>query len=215
MIEKTLFGRRQSRPLSESLKNIFELILKRYEFLKSDLDSFQFADLEIGFGYGEQLRHIAKNNPDRLCIGCEPFINGMGAMIRALLNAEKVNLPFLNIRTYHFDANLLLKSLPEHSLDRIFLLFPDPWPKKRHTKRRFLQPTLLKTVRNLLKKEGKWIIATDHPLYKEWIEHCFQKQNLFQLQYCGQRPHEFVQTRYEKKAELESRESCYWIYAAL
>ena len=91
--------------------------------------------LEIGFGGGEHLAHQAKNNPDVGFIGCEPFVNGV-AMLLGKIEREKI----ANIRIYPGDVRDLFDVLPEKSIAKAFLLYPDPWPKKRHHRRRFVTP---------------------------------------------------------------------------
>lgn len=121
--------------------------------------------LEIGFGNGEHLIALAQAQTDCGIIGCEPYINGLAGVCRNLL---KNKIP--NLRLYADDVASLLPRLPQGGLARIYILFPDPWPKKRHHKRRLLTIPFLQTLAPLLAREGEVIIATDHPGYFEWIK---------------------------------------------
>ena len=119
---------------------------------------------EIGFGNGEHLLHHALANPDIGMIGCEPFINGVAALC-VQIGEQNVK----NIRIWPDDARLLMAQMEDHSLDRLFLLHPDPWPKKRHHKRRFIQKESLDEIHRLLKPGAEFRMATDHPDLAAWM----------------------------------------------
>lgn len=121
--------------------------------------------LEIGFGNGAHLIALAKAHPECGIIGCEPYINGLAAVC-GKLRQNKIH----NVRLCGDDVATLLPRLPQGALTRIYILFPDPWPKKRHHKRRLLTASFLQMLAPLLAEEGEVIIATDHPGYFEWIE---------------------------------------------
>lgn len=120
--------------------------------------------LEIGFGGGEHLLAQARHNPDTLFIGCEPFINGVAKCL-AGIDTEKLS----NIRLFTRDARELIEQMPDHSVDSIFILFPDPWPKIRHNKRRLVNEHTLALLARIHKPGGRLLIATDHIDYSEWI----------------------------------------------
>ncbi len=111
--------------------------------------------LEIGFGNGEFLAHMSQAEPDIQFIGCEPFMNGVAALLAYL------HKPVENLKIWNDDARLLMDVLPAQSIDRVYLLNPDPWPKKRHEKRRFINQKTLGSIARILKKDGLFIASTD------------------------------------------------------
>jgi len=118
--------------------------------------------LEIGFGGGEHLTGQAARNPDIGFIGCEPFIEGMA---KALGQIEDAGLS--NVRLHMDDARPVIARLKDSSIARIFVLFPDPWPKKRQQKRRLIQPDLLTELARILKPGGQLRFATDVKSYAD------------------------------------------------
>jgi tRNA (guanine-N7-)-methyltransferase len=119
--------------------------------------------LEIGFGGGEHLAARAQQQPETGFIGSEVFVNGVSKLVAAI---EQENLT--NIRIYPDDVRDLLPSLPPACLDRVYLLYPDPWPKKRHNKRRFISPENLAELHRILKPSGDFIFASDIADYVSW-----------------------------------------------
>jgi tRNA (guanine-N7-)-methyltransferase len=119
--------------------------------------------LEIGFGSGEHLAHQARLNPDVGFIGCEPFVNGVAALLAAVASES-----LTNIRIFDEDARLLLPQLADASIGRVFLMFPDPWPKTRHHKRRFIQPATLDALARIMAPGGELRFASDDPGYVRW-----------------------------------------------
>ncbi|HEY3847457.1 MAG TPA: tRNA (guanine-N7)-methyltransferase, partial [Acetobacteraceae bacterium] len=109
------------------------------------------------------------------------------------------------------DARLLLNLLPDACLDRLFLLFPDPWPKARHAKRRFVHPALLPLLGRVLRPGAEWRVATDDPTYQAWVSEVMAAQNLFDAPTpATERPPGWPPTRYEAKALREGRLPLYW-----
>jgi tRNA (guanine-N7-)-methyltransferase len=165
--------------------------------------------LEIGFGGGEHLAWQAAHNPDIGLIGCEPFLNGLAALIT---EAEEQQLR--NIRVHDGDAREILGWLPEGSISRAFMLFPDPWPKKRHTKRRLLNAETASLIARALRPGGEFRFASDWPSYVEQGLRVLLQSGRFEWLAEGpkdwrDRPADWPQTRYEKKAVREGRTSAY------
>lgn len=164
--------------------------------------------LEIGFGGGEHLIAWAKARADEGFIGAEPFVNGMGKML-AHLDDEKV----LNVRLFAGDARRLVEALAGATLARVWVLFPDPWPKKRHWKRRYVQDETLTELARVLEPGGMLRIASDVPAYIAWtLEHIATRPE-FAAVHDGDgwraRPADWPPTRYEQKALREGRVPTY------
>ena len=165
--------------------------------------------LEIGFGAGEHLSAMARANPDIGFIGCEPFINGVARLLR---DVDQHGLD--NVRIVMDDARLLLDCLAAASIGRAFLLFPDPWPKRRHNKRRFVGPENIAAMTYVLIEGGQWRIATDHMDYCRWIlAHMCPAP---QFQWLARRPGDWrigpagwPGTRYEEKGVRAGRPSVF------
>jgi tRNA (guanine-N7-)-methyltransferase len=165
--------------------------------------------LEIGFGGGEHLIGEASAHPQVGFIGCEPFVNGMA---KALAAIEARSLA--NVRLHHGDALALLDWLPRASVTRIELLYPDPWPKRRHWKRRFIQSDNLARLARVLRPGGTFRFATDWADYAAWtlermlhapeFEWTAERADDWRLPWPG-----FTSTRYEAKAKREGRAPCY------
>lgn len=168
--------------------------------------------LEIGFGRGEHMAAQAAANPDVGIIGAEPFLDGV---VGALLEIRDRELA--NIRLYNGDALDVLDRLPPASLDRVFLLHPDPWPKTRHAKRRFVNPAPLALVARALRPGGELRIGTDHPVYCRWaLMQMAQSADFHWLATTPAdwqlRPDDWPPTRYEAKARAQGHEVWYFGY---
>jgi tRNA (guanine-N7-)-methyltransferase len=122
--------------------------------------------LEIGFGGGEHLAGQAARNPGVLILGAEPFVNGLGSALRHIAEAD-----LTNVRLHAGDARELMAALPNASLSRVFILFPDPWPKTRHQKRRLLQPDFVRDIARLLSPGGTLRVATD---WADYADQCLR-----------------------------------------
>ncbi|MET4101384.1 tRNA (guanine-N7-)-methyltransferase [Roseovarius sp. MBR-78] len=160
--------------------------------------------LEIGFGGGEHMVHQAVSNPEVGIIGCEPYINGV-AMLLGKIRAANAQ----NIGVYPGDVRNMFDVLPEGSISRAFLLYPDPWPKKRHHKRRFVTGDHLGPLSNCLKKGAIFRIATDIP---DYVRQALQEVPRFGFEWLAEGPRDWrapwddwISTRYEKKALREGR----------
>lgn len=166
--------------------------------------------LEVGFGGGEHLLWQATQNPDIGIIGCEPFVNGVARLIQSIAEKDPGN-----IRIHNDDAVFLLKRLPANSIARIFILYPDPWPKLRHKKRRFVNAETLALIANAMPSGGQLRFASDIEDYVRWtLDHVarFNASNgpTFEwqaesIEACRERPADWPQTRYELKALREGR----------
>lgn len=162
--------------------------------------------LEIGFGGGEHLLAQAAHNPDTLFIGCEPFINGVAKCL-AGIDQQKLK----NIRLFTNDARQLIEQLPDNCLDSIFILFPDPWPKLRHNKRRLINRELLKMLYRVHKPGGRLLITTDHVDYSVWILEVLQNNSHYcwtasQQSDWQNPPKDWTETKYQRKTTGEGRE---------
>ncbi|MFO1068531.1 MAG: tRNA (guanosine(46)-N7)-methyltransferase TrmB [Geminicoccaceae bacterium] len=153
------------------------------------------AWLEIGFGGGEHLAFHARANPQVGMVGVEPFVNGVA---RLLVEAEAGRLD--NLRILADDARLLLRVLVPGSLGRIFVLFPDPWPKLRHHKRRIVNPETLALMARALRPGGELRLATDDAAYAAFMERSLRQQPLLRPLPATPRPDDWPETRYERKA---------------
>ncbi len=157
--------------------------------------------LEIGFGGGEHLAHQAALHPDVSLIGAEPFLNGVAKLL-AEIDARKLG----NIRVHYGDARVLLDVLPENSFERIYLLYPDPWPKERQKKRRFVNAANLAHFHGILKPDGVFYFASDIANYVDWTREHVAASGLFKESGNSARPYDnWARTRYEAKAIREGR----------
>ena len=172
MILRT-YGRRKGRRLRsfkeilmETLLPSLELRVENNKITGQDFDPKKYSScfFEIGFGAGEHLALQAETYPETLMIGCEPFLNGVANLLEHIHNKS-----LQNIRIYPANALDILPLWPDNNLDCIFLLFPDPWPKKSHHKRRFVQQEILTLLSQKLTATGKLLMATDHEEYFEWM----------------------------------------------
>ena len=168
--------------------------------------------LEIGFGGGEHLAWQAAHNPDVRFIGCEPFINGVGKALM-LIDDEKLE----NIKLHVDDARAVLDWLEPASIDRAFVLYPDPWPKKRHHKRRFLDVENFDRLARVLKPGAELRIATDIGDYARHILAAYRACGRFTWTAKNPddwrlRPDDWPTTRYEQKAIREGRKGNYFFF---
>jgi tRNA (guanine-N7-)-methyltransferase len=121
-----------------------------------------------------------------------------------------------NLRLWTDDARVLLRTLPDACLDRLFLLFPDPWPKARHAKRRFVHPATLPLLARVLKPGAEWRVASDDPTYQAWVRDVMAAQTLFAVsEPATRRPDGWPPTRYEAKALRAGRQPLYWVFRRL
>jgi tRNA (guanine-N7-)-methyltransferase len=161
--------------------------------------------LEIGFGGGEHLAHQAAAHPDISMIGAEAFMNGVAKLL-AHLAAQNSS----NVRVHYGDARALLEVLPDQCLERIYLLYPDPWPKERQKKRRFVNEVTLGHFQRLLAPGGLFLFASDIADYVEWTREHVTRHGGFAEVGNAEAPYEnWIRTRYEAKALREGRKPAY------
>ncbi|WP_142849388.1 tRNA (guanosine(46)-N7)-methyltransferase TrmB [Telmatospirillum sp. J64-1] len=163
--------------------------------------------LEVGFGGGEHLAEQAARHPDVGIIGCEVFVNGIASLMKHL---EAKDPTPDNVRVFPEDARLLMPALPDGALTRVFVLFPDPWPKKRHAERRFINQDNLDQIARLLRVGGELRVASDDANYVDWTLEQLAKRPEFEwtakaLEECRIRPDDWPPTRYEGKAVAVGR----------
>lgn len=203
------FGRRKGRRLRTQQQHLLDNLLPQLS-VKLDDGATDPATLfshtpeqiilEIGFGSGEHLADIAQAEPENGIIGAETYLNGVAACLQHI---EENNIQ--NIRLFADDARLLMSGLKDASLDIVYILHPDPWPKTKHFKRRIIQQSLLEEVERLLKKGGQLRIATDHKAYAGWmLMQLAQRKNLKPTTHSMEDFYEpfqdYSKTRYAKKA---------------
>lgn len=202
------YGRRKGRALNATQQDALDNSLPRHllhiDRLAGPATLFDKPVtalwMEVGFGSGEHLLAQAQAHPDIGLIGCEPFLNGVAKLARDI-EAASVD----TIKVYPDDARHVLDALPDESVSRIFVLFPDPWPKKRHNMRRFIGPENLPRLARVLTDGGELRCATDHPDYLDWmLYHAGQHPDFTWLAErpsdWQQRPKDQPPTRYETKA---------------
>jgi tRNA (guanine-N7-)-methyltransferase len=219
---RAFFGRRKGHKLRPNQARLMETLLPR---LAVDLTKPAPAALktlfpvpvaeirlEIGFGGGEYLTAQAQSEPDRGFIGVEPFVNGMAKALAAIESKA-----LRNIRLHFDDAADLIAWLPEQSLARIDLIHPDPWPKRRHWKRRFVQDDMVKRLARILRPGGEFRFVTDIADYAAWTLQRLIRSEDFEWTAEGADDWRkawpgFLQTRYHAKAAREERASCFLIF---
>ena len=204
-----LYGRRKGRPLHKRKSRLMQELLPQWEITlggNAPLDPFELFDvrpvsiaLEIGFGGGEHLAAQAARRPESLLLGAEPFLNGVASALRHLQEAR-----LANVRLHAGDARDLMACLPDACLDRVFILFPDPWPKLRHNKRRLIQPDFVAEAARLLKAGGRLRFATDWADYADQALATLRRSAHFewlaeQAADWSRPPADHVTTRYEEK----------------
>ena len=215
------FGRRKGHALKPRQAALFDRLLPRLALdldrpapadLRTLFDRVDGVQLESGFGGGEHLVAEAERNPNTGFIGIEPFINGMAKALAAIDDRG-----LANIRLHHGDATDVLAWLPNASLARFDLLYPDPWPKRRHWKRRFVQDGSIAQIARVVRSGSEFRFVTDWPDYAAWtlrhlarapdFEWTAERADDWRLPWPG-----FTSTRYEAKAKREGRVPCYLIF---
>jgi len=221
-----LFGRRRGPRLRPARQRLLEEQLPELSITLPDddltnrpMDRFPPGArddlwLEIGFGGGEHLIGQASANPRVGFIGCEPFVNGVARLMSGLLAAGQSEPSACNVRIFPDDGRDLVAALPNASIGRAFILFPDPWPKARHHKRRLVTAELLDELARVMKVGAELRIATDHRPYCRWIMARILAHRGFSWTNSSpndwrNRPVDWPETRYERKAKVAGRECVY------
>jgi tRNA (guanine-N7-)-methyltransferase len=222
---RAFFGRRKGHRLRPRQAHLIQTLLPR---LAIDLSKPAPADLcalfprptddvvlEIGFGGGEAMIQQATQQPRTGFLGIEPFVNGMAKALAAIETAD-----LRNIRLHFDDAVSLIEWLPQSSLARIDLIHPDPWPKRRHWKRRFIQDEMVGRLARLLRTNGELRFVTDVADYAAWtLQHLLQSdQFVWTAQHADdwRKPWPgFTPTRYHAKAAREGRAPCFLVFRRL
>ena len=196
------YKKKLRRPLSKKQKKLLQFTLQKFLFEKKIINNKKF--LEIGFGYGENLIHLSKNNSDTSFIGCEVYEPGIANLV------EKIEIENLkNIYIYPKNIFSLFDNLEKNSFQKVFILYPDPWPKKKHFKRRLISEILLEKIYEILKKNGLIFISTDSSDYLNIILYTFFLNKNFlwvnkKITNCYKRPKELIESKYERKGIIKS-----------
>ncbi|MDH3973212.1 MAG: tRNA (guanosine(46)-N7)-methyltransferase TrmB [Deltaproteobacteria bacterium] len=214
------FGRKAVK-LSASQKDLLEKALPKVEIpfkagiidLSSYFEGSGPLHLEIGFGNGEYTAALADALPDAHIVGCEIFLNGIAALLK---HREEKNLQ--NIWIIHGSALMAMEEIfADELFDYIHINHPDPWPKKRHTKRRIIQSHTVELLLRKLKKGGEVWLSTDAEAYYEWMKEAFQSCDAFEKipvegRFLDEVRQDKIKTRYEKKGAIHGRGTQHLMY---
>ena len=217
-----MYGRSRGKTLRPGQERLVAENLPKLEIGPEALarpDVFGFEPravwLEIGFGAGEHLIEQAKSNPEVGLIGCEPFLNGVAAALAGIAR-ERI----ANVRLRRGDAQALIEAAPDAFFSRVFILYPDPWPKRRHNKRRIVSDAMVEGLARVVKPGGEVRFATDIDDYAGWTLKRFLSSPRFRwtasraadwrAPWPGWRP-----TRYEAKAHRAGRASVYLTFVRM
>jgi tRNA (guanine-N7-)-methyltransferase len=209
--ERRLYGRRRGRRLRPGQQALFETVLPRIRLDPppggARLDPAALFPrptaalwLEVGFGAGEHLAWQAAHHRDIGMIGCEPFVNGIAGLLRAVADQD-----LDNVRVHPGDGRDVLDALPDGAIGRCFVLFPDPWPKRRHHGRRFVQPETLDALARTMAPGAELRLASDNPGMIDWMLWHVRAHPAFawaarRAADWRTRPTDWPPTRYERKA---------------
>jgi tRNA (guanine-N7-)-methyltransferase len=207
--QRNFYGRRVGRRLRAGQQRLMQELLPRLLFDPGQALPHTPLWLEIGFGAGEHIAWQAEASPQATLIGCEVYRNGIAALLGQI---ERRGIA--NIRLWPDDARPLIDRLPDACLARVFLLFPDPWPKARHAERRFVGPANLDSLARVTRPGAELRVATDDPIYLRWMLDHLPVHPAFRWQVGGPadwraRPADWPATRYEEKALREGRRPAY------
>ncbi|MEQ8657276.1 MAG: tRNA (guanine(46)-N(7))-methyltransferase TrmB [Hyphomicrobiales bacterium] len=216
-----LYGRRKGKTLRDARAKAYEAGLARHALDLSvpcggacnlfDVPVSRLA-LEIGFGSGEHLLHQLSRQSDTGFLGCEPFVNGMARLLDDAEDHEGRN----RLRVHEGDARDVIDWLPDDSLDIVYLLYPDPWPKLKHEKRRFMGRDTLDLLHPKMKPGAELRVASDIDVYKATTLRATQAHRGFEIdgRDMAEPWADWIQTRYEAKAIREGRTPAYFSFFA-
>lgn len=237
--EHRFYGRRKGKKLKDSRVSLLENFLPKVKlrsFTENEVVKAETlfdipvkeAWLEIGFGGGEHIAEQSRRNPDVGFIGAEVFINGIASLMVHLTGMElrgdvdPDNIPLKegrvdNVRVYNEDARDLFPHFADGSFNRIYVLFPDPWPKRKHRDRRFIGPKNLPILARMLKSGGELRVASDDMNYIRWSLEHLMKSELFEWTAKNaddwrNPPSDWVNTRYELKALGKGKKPVYLVF---
>ena len=232
--ELRFFGRRKGKAIKQSKQRLIDELLPRLQpTLPTDGKPFDMTTffgiqpkevwLEVGFGGGEHVAELAKLNPDVGYIGAEPFINGVASLLAHLNGSHEAPVKHSdleegrtdNVRIWPDDVRDMFPYFIDGLFKRVFILYPDPWPKARHAERRFINSHNLKHLYRLLADDGQIFVATDVAEYAEWaieqvtLDGQFEQTNTD----MSKAPVDWVPTRYEKKGIQAGRKPIYLVFS--
>ncbi len=232
MKEIRFFRRRKGKAIKSSKMKLLEDLLPRLKPVLPEAGSFFEMEnffgihprevwLEVGFGGGEHIAELALRNKDVGFLGAEPFLNGVVSLLAHLngshhertrnteLSEDRVD----NVRIWPDDVRDLFPFLKDGTFRRVFVLFPDPWPKARHAERRFINQANLVHLHRLLSDDGRLYVATDVPEYADWALEQVEMSQLFEKENenTAVPPDDWVPTRYEQKGIKAGRSPIYLI----
>lgn len=211
------YGRKKARKLREQPQTALDTVLPLVQLDPDHL--FASSDpvwLEIGFGGGEHLLEQLKRNPTVNIIGCEPFINGVAKLLSHLPEDS-----YNRLKIWNDDVRYLLEKIPDAYFERLFILFPDPWPKKRHQRRRLISPEFMETILPKLKKDSLLHVASDDESYVEQIWQVLNDNPNLTLEQgplsadpstWQERPEGWPHTKYEKRALQLGKKCAYMVF---
>ena len=227
------FGRRKGKAIGTSRERLLQKLLPKIQLTLPKKGKMSVAKifpfkpkelwLEIGFGGGEHVAELSKLYPRVGFIGAEPFLNGVSSLLAHLNgshrfpkeNADLEQGRSDNVRVWPDDVRLVFPFLPDGVFDRIFVLYPDPWPKARHAERRFINQNNLPELYRLLTPKGQLFVATDVVGYAEWVK---EQMKLFKKFFLKNRnlhkaPQDWIPTRYEQKGIVAGRQPIYFVFS--
>lgn len=205
-------GRRKGKAVSPLKLALYERFMP--ELAYKDAAFFTESGnnvLEIGFGGGEHLAAMAFARPNSRFLGAEPFINGVAGLVHHLCrNGDHPD----NVKIYADDIRKIYPDFPDAVFDEVYLLFPDPWRKKRHAERRFINEDNIVAIHRLLKPGKDFIVATDDPTYIDWVDSKMPEfADIFLPSFRSETPPAgWITTRYEAKALRDGRQPVYYAF---
>ncbi len=210
------YGRRKGRKISyTNLKIVKDYSHKFYlednQILELASHGYNQNILEIGFGNGDNLVNMSLKKPNNLFVGCDAYYNGCAKLLKQIVN-KKIE----NIKIWPDDIHLIIKKFKSNFFDLILILQPDPWPKKKHKKRRLIQQKFLNDLNKIMKYEGNLIISTDHHEMKSWVlEQLHVRKDFLWIKngynYTNIKPKWVINTKYSNKA-FEENKTVNWFF---